>query len=221
MAVGLLPAAGRATRLGIDTPKELLIHRGRPVIDHSVAHLRDAGVDTIVVVTRPGKESVLTHLRAQWPSITFPEVRQPEPIGALIDALRAAMPVISGQDVYLLFPDTYLSPRMGPQPHAPPPGGAAPADTVELHLFCHDAAAGQAWRNFGVVDLATRRVVEKPMEPVGSTWCWGAAFWRPAFTDRLAGAATLTDAINAATWQAHLTIDRYEDVGLAPGLARP
>ena len=48
-----------------------------------------------------------------------------------------------------------------------------------------DAAAGERWRHFGVVDVAGRRVVEKPTEPLGSTWCWGAAWWTAAFTDRL------------------------------------
>lgn len=221
MAVGLLPAAGRATRLAIASPKELMVHRGRAVIDHSVAHLVAAGCDTIVVVTRAGKEAVLDHLVATWPSVRFVEVRQPEPIGALIDALRAAAPALAGHDVRLLFPDTFLAPS--------PFGGDGTEATVhtarhadtELLLLCHDAAADERWRNFGVVDVVAGRVVEKPTEPLGSTWCWGAAWWTPRFTERLHGAATLTDAINDARWEAAHTIERYEDIGLAPGLARP
>ena len=92
---------------------------------------------------------------------------------------------------------------------------------AEVHLLCHDAAAGERWRHFGVVDVAARRVVEKPATPLGSTWCWGAAWWTAAFTDRLAAAPTITDAINEAPWIASCPIERYEDIGLHPGLTVP
>jgi hypothetical protein len=208
--VGLLPAAGRAVRLGIDSPKELLHCHGRPVIDHSVAHLVDAGVADIVVVTRPGKEVLVDHLRSAWPSLHWEFVVQPEPIGRLIDALRVAAPALAGAVVHLLFPDTCVAPN----PFRAPLGGGAV--DAELVLLCHDAADGERWRHFGVVDPVRRRVVEKPTEPLGSTLCWGAAVWQPTFTGRLAEAADLTEAINRAAWRHALAIDCYADVGLGP-----
>ncbi|MCC6438259.1 MAG: NTP transferase domain-containing protein [Acidimicrobiales bacterium] len=212
MAVGLLPAAGKATRLGLDGPKELLVHRGRPVIDHSVEHLVGAGVEALVVVSRPGKEALVQHLRATWPTVCIEVVQQHGPIGALSDALRCAAPALAGCEVQLLFPDTYLDPNPFLADSGPARHGA------ELELLCHDAAAEERWRHFGVVDLARRRVVEKPSEHLGSTWCWGAAWWTPAFTERLRRAATITDAINEAAWRASCPIERYEDIGLRPGL---
>ena len=200
--VGLLPAAGMARRLGIGTPKELVIHRDKPVIDHSVAHLVGVGVQRVVVVTRPGKEAVLAHLRATWPALRFDEVTQDGEIGNLIDALRAAIVALESDDVYLLFPDTYI---------APDPFSFRSADN-ELTLLCHDA--GDRWANFGVVDPVSRRVVEKPAMKPTSTLCWGAAIWTERFTRRLATAGTLTDAINDADWCYAQTIDSYEDIGL-------
>jgi UTP-glucose-1-phosphate uridylyltransferase len=225
MAVGLLPAAGLASRLGIATPKELVVHRGRPVIDHSVAHLAASGVDTVVLVTRRGKEQLLDYLRATWPAITFVAVRQSGPFGALTDALRCAAPLLGGHEVKLLFPDTFLQPNpflaMAPTIGAPPGPVSVEqlAGDVEILLLCHDA--GERWRHFGVVDVARRRVVEKPDHHLGSTWCWGAAWWTASFTERLVQFPTITDAINAAAWHAECPIQQYEDIGLPPGLAPP
>lgn len=204
---GLLPAAGLATRLGISTPKELLVHEGRPVIDWSVEHLLGAGVDRLVLVLRPGKEAVADHLAATWPAVEVVVVVQDGAIGNLVDALRAAAPAIAEDEVFLLFPDTKLSPNP-----------FVWRGTTELTLLCHDA--GDRWPHFGVVDPVRRRVVEKPASFVG-TICWGAAVWQPSFTARLATAATLTDAINAADWRHAVTIAAYHDIGLAHPASGP
>jgi hypothetical protein len=209
VAVGLLPAAGLARRLGISSPKELLVHRGRPIIDWSVQHLVDAGVERVVVVIRPGKEAVAEHLRLTWPHLEVLEVVQTPPIGNLVDALAAAARagVLDGHDVHLLFPDTYYEPNP-----------FTFRSTRELTLLCHDA--GERWAHFGVVDPAARLVVEKSSRFRG-TICWGAAVWAPTFTRRLTGAASLTQAINGADWEHRVTIERYEDIGLAPVPAAP
>ena len=201
--LGLLPAAGKARRLGISSPKELLVHRGRPVIDHSVAHLVQAGVERLVVVSRPDKQEVVDHLVRAWPGLDLVVVDQPEPIGNLLDALVASVAALAGHEVLLLFPDTYLEPN----PFTFDGG-------TELTLLCHDA--GDKWDRFGVVDPVARRVVEKPATDRGHRLCWGAAAWRPEFTERLRGVTTLTDAINQADWRHAQTIALYEDIGLGP-----
>lgn len=199
----MLPAAGLATRLRISTPKELVVHDGRPVIDWSVQHLVDTGVERLVVVIRAGKEAVADHLRATWPDLDLVLAHQLGPIGNLVDALRTAAPLVEHDQVHLLFPDT----RLEPNPFTY-------RSEAELTLLCHDA--GDRWRHFGVVDTKAREVVEKPTEFRGSL-CWGAAVWQPSFTARLAGATTLTEAINDAAWEHAVTIDRYVDIGVPPG----
>lgn len=202
MRIGVLPAAGEARRLGISSPKELLPYQGRPIIDWSVDHLLDAGVERVLVVTRPGKEAIAEHLQRAWPGVDLRYVFQQGPIGNLLDALKAADEVgaLDGHDVHLLFPDTFIQPN--PFTYR---------SERELTLLCHDA--GERWRHFGVVDPIAGQVIEKPTAFAGSI-CWGAAVWTPTFTARLAGADTLTEAINLADWEHRLTIDRYEDVGL-------
>ncbi len=199
--VGVLPAAGLATRLRIATPKELVVHDGRPVIDWSVDHLVHNRVERLVVVIRAGKEAVVQHLATAWPDLEVVVVHQHGQIGNLLDALRAAAPLVEHDEVHLLFPDT----RLTPNPFTF-------RSERELTLLCHDA--GDRWRHFGVVDATSRRVIEKPTRFQGSI-CWGAAVWQPPFTARLAAATTLTEAINAADWEHALTIDRYVDIGLA------
>lgn len=202
-AVGLLPAAGAARRLGISSPKELLVADGRPVIDWSVDHLIEADVDRLVVVTRPGKEAIADHLDRRNLPIPVTFVEQHGTVGNLIDALRSARPALGDDTVHLLFPDTVIAPN---------PFAGAPADeATELLLLCHDAGAD--WRHFGVVDPLRRRVIEKPTSFVGSI-CWGAARWAPSFNDRLVGAGDLTEAINQADWRHLVSIEHYRDIGL-------
>ena len=212
--VGLLPAAGAARRLGISTPKELVGIRGRPVIDFSIDHLLEAGVDRLVIVIRGGKEAIVDHVQRRRPPVPVDWVFQEGAIGNLVDALRCARPALGDDDVLLLFPDTVLSPN----PFLSPPLAhllAADTQGPELVLLCHDA--GDRWRDFGVVDPVTRSVIEKPTTFVGSM-CWGAARWSPSFNDRLIGAATLTEAINQAKWEHLLCIERYRDIGLGSAM---
>ncbi|HZB36129.1 MAG TPA: NTP transferase domain-containing protein [Gaiellaceae bacterium] len=54
--VGVVPAAGHATRLQpLEGSKELLEIGGRPVFDYLVERLRAGGAEEIRVVTRPEK----------------------------------------------------------------------------------------------------------------------------------------------------------------------
>ena len=62
--VGLIPAAGYATRLGgIESSKEVLEVGGRPLLDQAVDHLRATPCDEIRVVTRPEKTDVVARAR--------------------------------------------------------------------------------------------------------------------------------------------------------------
>jgi glucose-1-phosphate thymidylyltransferase len=62
MVVGVIPAAGYATRLGRrPTPKELIEVGGRPLVDYLVERLRAAPCDELRVVTRPEKVGMVVH----------------------------------------------------------------------------------------------------------------------------------------------------------------
>ena len=55
MAVALLVAAGSGERLGADRPKAFVVLAGRPMLEWSVAALREAGIEDIVVALPPGE----------------------------------------------------------------------------------------------------------------------------------------------------------------------
>jgi 2-C-methyl-D-erythritol 4-phosphate cytidylyltransferase len=58
MAVALVVAGGRGERLGSERPKAFVILAGRPMIDWSVAALREvAAIEQIVVALPPGEEA--------------------------------------------------------------------------------------------------------------------------------------------------------------------
>lgn len=103
--VGLIPAAGRATRLGLETgSKELVDVGGRPVMDYLVERLR-AVADEIVVVTRPDKRDVIDHSHALALRIV-----EGEPSSVSESMLLG----LSGADTVLLgFPDTIWQPVDG------------------------------------------------------------------------------------------------------------
>ncbi len=54
MAVALLEAAGSGERLGAERPKAFVVLAGRPMLEWSVAALRAAGIEDIVVALPPG-----------------------------------------------------------------------------------------------------------------------------------------------------------------------
>ena len=55
MAVALLVAAGSGERLGSDGPKAFVVLAGRPMLEWSVAALRAAAIEQIVVALPPGE----------------------------------------------------------------------------------------------------------------------------------------------------------------------
>lgn len=202
MTIGLLPAAGLAQRLGIDTPKELLHHRGQAIIDYGIDLLLAAPVDRLVIVIRQGKEAIRRHVEQKYADFPVEFVFQTGDIGRLIDAVKASYPVIRNHNVYFCLADTEISPnpfRFALQ--------------KELALFCFRAP--QEWRHFGVVDVADRRIVDKPVDYV-SDICWGALAWQPSFTEKIMNGDDLTAVMNQSDWDYHLCIDRYVDIGLKP-----
>jgi NDP-sugar pyrophosphorylase family protein len=197
--VGLIPAAGLAQRLGITTPKELLLHEGQAIIDYSIDLLFAAGVGRIVIVIRQGKEAIREHVEQKYNGFSFEFVYQTGEIGRLIDAIKAAQTAIKGHDVYFCMADTQINPF---HLHL----------SKELALLCF-RASGDEWRHFGVVDTEARHIVDKPAEFVSDV-CWGALVWRPQFTQRIMAASDLTAVMNQADWDYKICIDVYKDIGI-------
>lgn len=107
--VGIVPAAGYGTRLGMSGSKELTPVGGRPVIDHLLRRMRAAGASQLRVVIRPEKEDLLAHLSA-LPDTTI-VTGHPDSLGSSLalaaEGVEAERTVIAG------FPDSVWEPPDG------------------------------------------------------------------------------------------------------------
>jgi glucose-1-phosphate thymidylyltransferase len=107
--VGVVPAAGRATRLQpLVGSKEVLPVGGRPVMDYLLDRLEAAGCDEIRVVTRPDKQDVAGHAAARGARVIE---GQPECVAA---SLRLGTAGLRDVDTVLFgFPDSLWEPVDG------------------------------------------------------------------------------------------------------------
>ncbi len=109
MVVGLIPAAGHATRLGRQpSSKEVIEVRGRPVMDHLVERMRAADPDELRVVTRPEKTDVVRHAEALGARVVL---GHPSDVSA---SLQLGIEGLSPDDEVLIgFPDSLWEPPDG------------------------------------------------------------------------------------------------------------
>ena len=107
--VGVVPAAGRATRLQpIPGSKELLPVAGRPVIEHVLDRLERGGASEIRIVTRPEKSDVVEYAKRRGLACVL---ATPPTVAA---SLALGLEEFDAADIVLLgFPDTLWEPRDG------------------------------------------------------------------------------------------------------------
>lgn len=104
-------AAGFGTRMGSltkDTPKPLLQVHGRPMIDHCIDLLRDAGITHLVANTHYLPDALEAHLEKRG-VITLREERILETGGGL----KAALPFLQDGPIVTMNPDALWE---GPNP---------------------------------------------------------------------------------------------------------
>lgn len=110
---GLIPAAGRGTRLGPFTnaiPKELLPVGDKAVIEHVVEAMRLAGITDIVIVVSPHKHGISDYLGSgQKFGVNLTYVVQDEPLG-LANAVLAGEHVIDDRFAVVLG-DNFIHPK--------------------------------------------------------------------------------------------------------------
>jgi NDP-sugar pyrophosphorylase family protein len=176
MLVGIVPAAGHATRLGqLAQSKETVVVRGRPVMDFLLERMTAAGVDELRVVTRPAKEDVTAHASGLGARVVHGHPRD------VAESLRLGAEGLAESDEVLFgFPDTLWEPMEG---FARLLGPLREGADVVLGLFRTPDAArsdvvilGEAGR--------VRRIDVKPPEPE-SDLIWGCAATRAGVIRRL------------------------------------
>lgn len=95
---GLIPAAGRGTRLGYDLPKILYPILGRPMLEHLVSLLGVCG-EFVVVASPEGREPIAEVLGGRGRVAV-----QREPLG-MADAIAAGLATVTSQSVLIVWGD--------------------------------------------------------------------------------------------------------------------
>lgn len=176
MIVGVVPAAGRATRLQpLEGSKELCPVRGRPVMDHLVERMRLGGCSQLRVVARPEKLDVIAHA-GELGAVVI----QGRPRSVAASLLLGAAELDPGDVVLFGFPDTLWD---------PPEGFARLVSELgvryDIVLGVFDSREPQ--RSDVVVlgeDGAVRSIQVKPARP-DSTLVWGCLATTVAALDGL------------------------------------
>lgn len=190
--VALIPAAGRATRLGaLPCSKEIYpvafrpdsegVPRPAPVCAPMLESMAEAGIERAIWLLRRGKWDVADRLGdgSRWGlDLAYLAV---EETTCVPETLSRAMAWIEGCDVALGFPDILLRPsnvwsRLMSFHRAH-------GDAVSLGLFPTD----QAWKADMVEVDHSGRVTGIVIKDPDCTlsWTWSIALWRPPMTRRL------------------------------------
>ncbi|MET1026083.1 MAG: sugar phosphate nucleotidyltransferase [Dongiaceae bacterium] len=239
----IIPAGGLGTRLMPLTravPKELLPVWKKPVLQYAVEEAAEAGIERIVIVTSPGKDSLERHFGSAWqaeitalhgrdgPHIEF--VIQEKALG-LGHAIRLAAP--RAEAVAVLLPDEFLLGENCLQQliayYKERPGSVLAVQKVPLADV----------RRYGIVDVATadgygldvKALVEKPQPENAPSQLAiiGRYVLDPSVIDKLQDAAPslggeiqLTDSIAGTCGHASVTAVHYDgqrfDCGTFQGL---
>jgi glucose-1-phosphate thymidylyltransferase len=214
-SVGIVPAAGLASRLQpLADSKEMLLVRGRPVMDRLVDRMQAAGCSEIRVVTRSGKADVAAHAAALGATVVTGE---PDTVGESIALGMSGVP--DDPAVLLGFPDTLWEPLDG--------------FAVLLDSLTHDVAGVLGLfttdepERSDVVVLGSQgrveRILVKPSEPP-SDLIWGCAVVRASAMQGMASVEQPGELFDQLARRRALKgiylSDSWLDIGTKAALAR-
>ncbi len=182
---GLIPAAGRASRLpNLTCSKELLPVPGangtgvRPAIEHSVSFLLDCGVEQQQVVVAPSKKDIPDTLgdgSRLGARIAYTEISDSPGVPWSLDA---ALRQMDSTNITLVFPDIMFEPLAEIAEHL---AGFKTCDADVLLALVPSTRGDKV--DIVTVDAGGRvtDIVAKPGAGRGG-WTWVAAAWSPAFS---------------------------------------
>ncbi len=179
-------AAGKGTRMGDltrDTPKPMLLVRGRPLLEHIFERLADAGIQKVFIVVGYRHEMIQEHFR-NWPVPI--EFRVQDPVNGSGSAARLARNFVGDEPFLLSYADILCEPseyvRCG--------------SVLERNPFTSAVLAVKAvddpWQGAAVYEKSgvISKIVEKPAKGTSTTHWNSAGFYafRPTlfhFLERL------------------------------------
>lgn len=220
--IGLIPAAGEGTRLGLPYPKELtpMIRRDgyKPAAQFAVETLVASGARHIVFVINETKHQLIAHFgdgsrfgcRFSYVVQERTGPRDSARSGGLAHALDAAYHLTRGRTVFFAMADTVLRPT---DVFARMLSAAGPNSDLMLGLFLvvHPEKFGMVrYEQNGRVT----RVEDKPRNTDLEN-AWGCIAWRPRFTEHLHVRVAAGDGDFAAIMNAAIA-DGLQAYGVAP-----
>lgn len=186
--MGLVPAAGRATRLpGLATSKEVVPvpagspdGRPRPVVRNLLDGFARGGVREAIVLLRAGKWDVAAALAEESSGLAIAHVVVPGATPSIPATLDAAWPFVRGRAVALGFPDLLFSPADAFAPLVERLAGGAevvlglfPTTRTEKTDMVETAADGAV------------RAIHVKRRGVMLRYNWSIAVWSAAFGELL------------------------------------
>ena len=190
--IGLIPAAGKGTRLNLPYPKELYPvirnNRYKPLAQFVVENLIESGVRDIVFVINETKHQLIGYFGSgRRFSCQFSYVVQENNSDqnsstspGLAHAIDSAYHLVRGKTVLFGMADTIMEPKNVFEHLL---SSAKPEDDVLLGLFTVSRP-----QKFGMVDMdengRVRCIVDKPTQ-THLKEAWGCIAWHPAFTEHL------------------------------------
>jgi glucose-1-phosphate thymidylyltransferase len=191
--VGIIPAAGKATRLGtLPCSKEILpvgvgdTTRGQRRIivlsDFLIAEYRRAGIRRVIIATHPSKADIGAYFgngEGVGVDIEYVRVESPDTPTTVATALQAAQ----GEHCAVGFPDVVYGNDDGYSKMLDV-FTTSEADVV-LGLYPTDHPELVDMVRLDRVGRVEEILIKAPSLPDGFDHCWLTAIWRPSFSDYL------------------------------------
>jgi glucose-1-phosphate thymidylyltransferase len=183
--VGLIPCAGKGTRLGMPFSKEMFpdVYHDiyRPIIMYTIDAMKKAGIKHIIVTVNPNKTDLMKYLgNGKQFEIDLTYCMHPEP-KSLPESLNEAYHLLKNKRVVFAMPDTIIQPQDFIK-HSLDFHNKNLQSEVTLGCFKTNNPTSVSVVEF-LGDIVTN-VIEKPKE-TSLEWMWGMMVWNPTFTEEL------------------------------------
>lgn len=182
--IGLIPCAGKGTRLSLPFSKELFpnVHTRSytPVLMYTIHAMQQAGIRDLVITINPDKTDIIRYLGngRKW-GVTLSYCVHPVP-RSLPESIDEAKHLILDKTVVFAMPDTYVQPSDFLQQLLE---SHREDRTREVTMGCFHTLNPS---KFGMVDFEevsgkVSAIYDKPASS-NLQWMWGAMVWNPPFT---------------------------------------
>jgi glucose-1-phosphate thymidylyltransferase len=156
---GVILCAGYGTRMqpfSFTVPKTLLPVANRPILDHCIAKMVQAGIHEIGIVLNPKQKSIIDHLSKYKDQLSLQYIYQTEPLG-IAHALKEAQSFVGDNSFILMLGDNLI---------AEPIDTLIEADQGNRGTILLSEVDNPS--DYGIAEIQTGRVVkleEKPKHP--------------------------------------------------------